>query len=440
MKSLLASCCLIFSVSLAQASTLIQHWTHSSGALIYLVEATSIPMVDLQIDWAAGSVNDPIEKLGLASMTAGMIDKGARLPGNRILSEAEIADRLADLGANLSFSSSAERSSMRLRSLSEAKKLNAVIDLAGSILKAPIFDGKILKREQERTVAAIRESDIKPEVILAKEFDRQMYGQHPFANSVKVNTILAINQNDLKSFFQSRYAAKGSKVTIVGDISRAQADQLIGRLMTALPATQKLSQSVPAVNRFDASKSNHQIIKISHESQQAHISMGMPAIARKDPDYFPMLVGNYILGGGGFVSRLVKEVREKRGLAYSVYSYVSPGRQIGPFVAGMQTQKSQADIAVEVMKKTIGDFIENGPNDDELQAAKNNLINGFPLRIDSNRKILDNVASIAWNELPLDTLDQWTLQLKAVTKEQVIAAFKKNLDANKIVTVVVGAP
>jgi zinc protease len=226
----------------------------------------------------------------------------------------------------------------------------------------------------------------------------------------------------------------------VGDISRAEVDLVIGLLMTALPQNQQSQQIVPVVSRFDSSKASNQIIKIPHEAQQAHISMGMPAIARKDPDYFPMLVGNYILGGGGFVSRLVKEVREKRGLAYSVYSYVSPGRQIGPFVAGMQTQKSQADMAVDVMKKTISDFIEHGPSDEELQAAKNNLINGFPLRIDSNRKILDNVASIAWNDLPLDTLDQWTAQLKTVTKEQVIAAFKKNLDVNQIVTVVVGAP
>jgi zinc protease len=127
-------------------------------------------------------------------------------------------------------------------------------------------------------------------------------------------------------------------------------------------------------------------------------------------------------------------------LAYSVYSYVAPGRQIGPYVAGMQTQKAQADLAVDVMKKTIGDFITNGPTDEELQAAKNNLVNGFPLRIDSNRKILDNVSSIAWNDLPLDTLDQWTNQLRKVTKEQVIAAFKKNLDVEQMVTVVVGAP
>jgi zinc protease len=146
------------------------------------------------------------------------------------------------------------------------------------------------------------------------------------------------------------------------------------------------------------------------------------------------------LGGGGFVSRLVKEVREKRGLAYSVYSYVSPGRQVGPYVAGMQTQQSQADLAVDVMKKTIAEFIDHGPTDDEMAAAKDNLINGFPLRIDSNRKILDNVASIAWNDLPLDTLDTWRDQLKAVTKEQVKAAFKSHLDMNRMVTVVVGAP
>ena len=210
--------------------------------------------------------------------------------------------------------------------------------------------------------------------------------------------------------------------------------------MASIPKEVKEQQQVPDVLRFDKSKASNLVIKIPHDAQQAHISMGMPAIARKDPDYFPMLVGNYILGGGGFVSRLVKEVREKRGLAYSVFSYVAPGKQIGPYVAGMQTQKAQAELAVDVMKKTIGDFISNGPTDEELQAAKNNLVNGFPLRIDSNRKILDNVSSIAWNDLPLDTLDQWTTELRKVTKEQVMAAFKKNLDVNQMVTVVVGAP
>jgi len=439
MKNLLAIIIFSFSATVAHASAKINHWVHSSGALVYLVEARTIPMIDLQIDWHAGSVNDPKAQLGLAAMTASMIDKGSMLNG-RLISEAEVSDRLADLGAGLSFSASAERASMRLRTLSDEKKKVAAIDLASSIIKSPVFDSKILKREQERTVSAIKEADLKPETKLSKEFDRQIYGKHPFSDSPTITTIQAIKSEDLKRFYAARYAAKGSKVTVVGDIGRVEVDQLLDRLMSSIPKEAKEQQQVPDVLRFDKSKESNLIIKIPHDAQQAHISMGMPAIARKDSDYFPILVGNYILGGGGFVSRLMKEVREKRGLAYSVYSYVAPGRQIGPYVAGMQTQKSQAELAVDVMKKTIGDFIANGPTDEELQAAKNNLVNGFPLRIDSNRKILDNVSSIAWNDLPLDTLDQWTNQLRQVTKDQVTAAFKKNLDVNQMVTVVVGAP
>ena len=425
MKNLLAIIVFSFSAAVAQASAKINHWVHSSGALVYLVEARTIPMIDLQIDWYAGSVNDPKAKLGLAAMTDGMIDKGSMFNG-RLISEADVSDRLADLGAGLSFSASAERASMRLRTLSDEKKKLAAIDLASSVIKSP--------------VSAIKEADLKPETKLSKEFDRQIYGKHPFADSPTITTIQAIKSEDLKRFYASRYASKGSKVTVVGDIGRVEVDQLLDRLMSSIPKEAKEQQQVPDVLRFDKSKESNLIIKIPHDAQQAHISMGMPAIARKDPDYFPMLVGNYILGGGGFVSRLVKEVREKRGLAYSVYSYVAPGRQIGPYVAGMQTQKAQAELAVDVMKKTIGEFIVNGPTDEELQAAKNNLVNGFPLRIDSNRKILDNVSSIAWNDLPLDTLDQWTNQLRQVTKDQVTAAFKKNLDVNQMVTVVVGAP
>jgi zinc protease len=439
MKHLLIVIIFGLSATVAQASAKINHWVHSSGALVYLVEARTIPMIDLQIDWHAGSVNDPKSQFGLAAMTAGMIDKGAMING-RLISEADVSDRLADLGAGLSFSAGAERASMRLRTLSDEKKRLPAIELASSLLKSPVFDSKILKREQERMVSAIKEADLKPETKLSKEFDRQIYGQHPFANSPTIKTIQAIKSDDLKLFYTSRYAAKGSKITVVGDIGRAELDPLLDRLMSAIPKEPKATQVVPEVLKFDKTKNPNVVIKIPHDAQQAHISMGMPAIARKDPDYFPMLVGNHILGGGGFVSRLVQEVREKRGLAYSVFSYIAPGRQVGPYVAGMQTQKSQADLAVNVMKKTIGDFIANGPTDEELQAAKNNLVNGFPLRIDSNRKILDNVSSIAWNDLPLDTLDQWTNQLRRVTKDQVIAAYKKNLDINQMVTVVVGAP
>jgi zinc protease len=314
------------------------------------------------------------------------------------------------------------------------------VQLTAEVLRAPLFDAKILEREKARIIASIKEADLKPEVILSKEFDRQIYGQHPYGQAITVATIQAIHINDIKSFYASRYAVKDAKITIVGDITKTEADRLVAQLMSTLPARAKVVTVAPPVELFDKKVSGGQVIKIPHAAQQAHISMGMPTIARKDPDYFPMLVGNYVLGGGGFVSRLMKEVREKRGLAYSVYSYISPGRQVGPYVAGMQTKKEQADLAVNVMKQTIAEFIASGPTDAELAIAKSNLINGFPLRIDSNRKILDNVASIAWNDLPLDTLDTWTAQVQSVTKEQILAAYKKHLDMDKLVTVIVGAP
>ena len=417
----------------------IQHWTHSNGAQVYLVEAKTIPMLDVQVDWFAGAVGDPDKKLGLASMTATLIDKGSKVNG-RLVSEADISDQLASLGASLSFSAGAEKASMRLRTLSDVQRRDALVKLASEILKAPLFDQKILMREKSRAIAAIKEASLKPEFILSKEFDRQIYGDHPFGKEATVETVQSIAAADIQEFYKSRYAVQDAKITIVGDIGREDADQLIDRLMSSLPKKAKVLTQAPEVQLFEKKSADQNVIKIPHAAQQAHISIGMPTIARKDPDYFPMLLGNYVLGGGGFVSRLMKEVREKRGLAYSVYSYIAPGRQVGPFVAGMQTKKDQAELAVGVMKKTIADFVDAGPTESEIEAAKNNLINGFPLRIDSNRKILDNVASIAWNDLPLDTLETWTAQMRAVTREQVITAYKKNLDIDKLVTVVVGAP
>lgn len=430
--------CALLPIS-AFAGIPIQHWTHSNGAQVYLVEAKTIPMLDVQVDWFAGAVGDPDKKLGLASMTATLIDKGSKVNG-RLVSEADISDQLASLGASLSFSAGAEKASMRLRTLSDVRRRDALVNLASEILKAPLFDQKILMREKSRAIAAIKEASLKPEFILSKEFDRQIYGDHPFGKEATVETVQSIAAADIQEFYKSRYAVQDAKITIVGDIGREDADQLIDRLMSSLPKKAKVLTQAPEVKLFEKKSADQNVIKIPHAAQQAHISIGMPTIARKDPDYFPMLLGNYVLGGGGFVSRLMKEVREKRGLAYSVYSYIAPGRQVGPFVAGMQTKKDQAELAVGVMKKTIADFVDAGPTESEIEAAKNNLINGFPLRIDSNRKILDNVASIAWNDLPLDTLETWTTQMRAVTREQVIAAYKKNLDIDKLVTVVVGAP
>jgi hypothetical protein len=178
---------------------------------------------------------------------------------------------------------------------------------------------------------------------------------------------------------------------------------------------------------------------IPFDAAQAHVMIGQPGYKRDDPDFFPLLVGNYILGGGGFVSRLMTEVREKRGLTYGVGSGFSPGLHAGAFSIGLQTRPDQADEALRVSRDVLARFVAEGPTQAELQAAKDNLIGGFALRIDSNRKLLDNVANIAWNRLPLDYLDTWTQRVAAVTADQVRAAFQRKLQPDRMATVVVGA-
>jgi zinc protease len=150
-------------------------------------------------------------------------------------------------------------------------------------------------------------------------------------------------------------------------------------------------------------------------------------------------VGNYILGGGGFVSRLTSEVREKRGLSYSVYSYFSPGLHAGAFTVGLQTRPDQAQQAVQVSQEVLARFVADGPTEAELKAAQDNLVGGFALRIDSNRKLLDNIAGVAWNDLPLDYLDTWTAQVAKVTVADIKAAFARKLQPQRMVTVTVGA-
>jgi zinc protease len=166
--------------------------------------------------------------------------------------------------------------------------------------------------------------------------------------------------------------------------------------------------------------------------------MGQPGFVRQDPDYFALIVGNYILGGGGFVSRLTQEVREKRGLSYSVYSSFSPGLHAGAFTIGLQTRPDQAELAIKVSQDVLQQFVKEGPTDAELQAAKSNLVGGFALRLDTNRKLLDNVASLAWNDLPLNYLDTWTQQVQRVTRADIRKAFQRVLQPERMVTVVVG--
>ena len=442
MRLIKQSCCVIILVcgllQSAQAILPIEKLDSVKGAKAYLVQTQALPMLDIEISIDAGDRFDPTGKSGLASMTAELMNYGAR-SSKGALSEAQIADEIADLGANFGISVGGERAVIRIRSLSRKDLRDRAVQLASAMLSAPTYDAKILEREKQRAITGLLEAETKPESVLERRFRKSVYGNYPLSESPSVKSVGSVSISDLARFHQQFYRGDRIIVSIVGDVSPAEANEIVEVLLKNVPQSGAAIPALPQFERSPIEPLASRQIYIPFDSQQAHIAMGMTAITRSNPDYFPLIVGNYILGGGGFVSRLMSEVREKRGLAYSVFSYFAPGKDTGIFQAGLQTKGDQATLALEVMNSTIANFIANGATPSELQAAKANLVNGFPLRIDNNRKLLDNVSSIAWNDLPLDTLETWTTKVDAVTLEQVSAAFQKYLAMDRMKIVVLGA-
>jgi zinc protease len=424
----------------AGAAIPIQQWTQASGAQVYLVESPAIAMLDVQIDFDAGTRRDPAAQAGLASMTMTMLDKGLEARnGEPAMDENALSEAWADLGAQFGASATGERLGYSLRSLTDPELLDKAVALAARQIAEPSFPNAIWQRERERMVASLKESYTRPGSIIARAYAKAVYGTHPYGYEVTEATLARISVADMRAFFSAGVVACRARVSMVGAVTRAQADAIAARLLSRLP--QVACASLPPLPEVAevAPLAQADEKRIPFDSAQAHVLIGQPGFKRADPDYFALTVGNYTLGGGGFVSRLTREVREKRGLTYGVYSYFSPGLHAGSFTVGLQTRPDQADQAVKLAREVVKDFVTNGPTEAELKAAKDNLIGGFALRIDSNRKLLDNIASIAWNKLPLDYLDTWTQQVDKVTVADIKAAFARKLQPEKMVTVILGA-
>ncbi|MEQ1589104.1 MAG: pitrilysin family protein, partial [Gallionella sp.] len=280
-------------------------------------------------------------------------------------------------------------------------------------------------------------AETKPESIADKAFQKAVYGSHPYSLPVAgdVASVEKITQQDLKDFYQLHYTANNAVVAIMGDVSRAQAEAIAQQLTEKLSADNTSVILHKEVLKIAASEQ-----RIAHPATQSHILIGAPGMSRNDPDYFALYVGNHILGGGGFTSRLMNEVREKKGMAYSVYSYFVPLKQPGAFQIGLQTKKEQADEALKIVRNTLSDFITKGPTEQELLAAKQNIIGGFPLRIDSNSKIIGYLGVMGFYDMPLTYLDDFTRKVEQVTVAQVREVFARRIDPQAMSTIIVGAP
>ena len=424
---------------MSHAALKIQHWTLDNGVRVYFVENHTIPMLDVSVEFDAGAKRDPAGKSGTAALTNTMLARGLREAKSAdgglepAMSESEISDALADVAAQRGGGPGTDRSGMSVRTLSSTVERKEAVSLLARILAQPSMPEEFFKRDKARMISGIREAMTKPESIADKAFWRLAYGEHPYGNEATVETAEAITREDLLAFHAAHYVANHAVVAMIGDVSKEEAD-LIARELTARLPQGKALPVLPAVGVPKSAE-----VRIAHPATQSHILIGTPALQRGDPDFFALTVGNYILGGGGFVSRLTKEVREKRGLAYSVYSYFSPMEQPGPFQSGLQTRKDQADEALKVVRESIAAYLQSGPTETELKAAKDNLIGGFALRIDNNKKILDNLAVIGYYQMPLDYLGTWTANVAKVSVADIRAAFNRKLTMDRLVTVVVGS-
>ncbi len=416
----------------AEASPKIQHWQTPSGAQVYFVENHDLPMLDVAVNFPAGSGFDSADKAGLAAMTHALLALGAEG-----MSEDDIARRLADIGAQQGGSFDADRTNVAIRTLSSKAEREEALAIMARVLQRPLFSENVLAREKARLIAALKEAETKPESIAAKAFSKAVFGAHPYGLPAagEIATVDKLQRSDLLNFYATHYAAKNAVVVLMGDISRDEAEDIAHNLTKQLPPG-GVSNKIPHVVK----QSSASTLRIPHPATQSHILIGAPGVARNDADFFPLFVGNYILGGGGFVSRLMQEVREKRGMAYSVYSYFIPMQQPGMFQIGLQTRKDQADEALNIVNVTLRNFIEQGITEKELTAAKQNIINGFPLRIDSNKKILDYLSVIGFYNLPLTYLDDFPVKVSKVTVADIRAAFKRKVNPDVLTTVIVGAP
>jgi zinc protease len=429
---ILAVLCVLLAITAmnnAWATPKIETWETAKGARVLFVAASDLPILDARLLFDAGSARDG-ERSGLASLTAGMLTQGA---GE--WDADDVAERVESVGAQLSTGAARDSAFLSLRTLTEERAMETALQTAAKVVTAPRFDETDFERVRKNHLVGLRQDEQDPRSVGSKAVYRKIFGDHPYAAdpSGTLETVAALNREDMVEFHRRHYVASNAVVAIVGDLTRAQAQTVAERLTGGLEHGEPPRKLPPVPDLTDGV-----LEQLDFPSSQTHVYAGQPGMQRLDPDYFPLYVGNHILGGSGLVSLLMEEVREKRGLSYSVYSYFLPMSERGPFLMGLQTKNDQAAQARDVLMDTVRRFREDGPTADELAAAIKNVTGGFPLRIASNSKIVQYLAVIGFYGLPLDYLDRFNDRVSSVTAEQIRDAFKRRVHPDRLATVIVG--
>jgi len=420
---------LLFSSFSVSATPQIQTWQTENGAKVLFVPAKEIPMLDVRIVFDAGTARDA-GLSGLSVLTNGLLSEGAAGKTSQ-----QIAEAFEAVGAEIEYDAARDMALVGVRSLTESRYLSTAIETLKQVLTQPDFPQDAYQRELNRMKIAVKARKQSPSALASKAFYEAVFGDHPYASpaSGTRESLEKMTLEKVRAFYKQYYVANNATVAIVGNVDRWQAEEIVKAVVSALPAGEKAAP-LPEVKPMTEAKK----IVIDYPSTQTHIFVGQPGTKRGDADYFSLYVANHPFGGSGFTSRLVDVIREDNALAYSVYSYFSPLREAGPFTMGMQTKTDQTEQALELLNQQLKKYVEEGPEKDELAASMSNITGSFPLKIDSNSKLLGYIAMIGFYDLPIDYLDNFLGNIRAVDVKMINDALKRRIHPDKLVTVVVG--
>ncbi len=400
-----------------------------NGLVAWLVEDHTLPLIAMQFGFKGGSAQDPEGKEGLAYFVSGMLDEGA---GD--IKSQEFQERLQELAVNMSFEANRDVFTGAVQTLSENK--DAAFDLLGLALTSPRMDEDAVERVRQQIHSIIKSDNEDPEAVAMRAWFTSVFPNHPYGRSEKgtIESVEAIEPSDLKGYVQRTFARSNLKIAVVGDITAEELGPALDRVFGGLPETAELNP-VPEANW----RAGGVQTVVPMQTPQTVVTFGYPGPKRGDPEYYAAYILNYIIGGGGFSSRLMEEVREKRGLAYSAYSYLYPLERAGLCIGGVATQNERVAESISVVKDVFRDIAENGPTEEELKNAKQYLTGSYALRFSSSSRIAGIVLWVQIEDLGIDYIDKRNSIIEAVQLEDLKRAAAL-IDPEKLVITIVGQP
>ncbi|NVK17099.1 MAG: insulinase family protein [Methylocystaceae bacterium] len=414
----------------AYALAPVQEVVSEKGIKAWLIEDHTNPIVALRFSFRGGSALDPAGKEGLARLASATMDEGADKWDSQ-----GFQSRLEDLSITLRFEAGMDSFGGRVLTLRE--NLDAAAEMLNGALTAPRFDTEPVERIRSQILADLRQREEDPDAIAALALYRKIFGDHPYARGSKgtLNGVASVTPSDLHGFVKDRLGKNNLIVGVSGDITPDQLKDLLDKVFGSLPQTAKDWQIAKADPQF---KGGLQVI--NKAVPQSSILFAQKGIERHDEDFYPAYVLNYILGGGGFSSRLYEEVREKRGLVYSVYSYLADYDSAELWMAGAGTQNARVKETLDVVRAEWKKAATEGVSAQEVKDAKTYLTGSFALRFKSSDTIAAILVGMQKDDLPIDFLKTRNELVEAVTPEDVNRVAKKLLKPDQLMTVVVGQP